>query len=149
MTMVDLCEPVASIFERELKAILQADSGAIERLCRVLPPENAVRLKKIERRPFLVIRAAGSFGVDLVAVRSDISFPIEVKTSGSDTIRFSQSNGRAQKQAEGMMAECQRVGLLPLYAFRKKRVRGDGWRMFTLPMNSMKGYSSLEKLQSD
>jgi Holliday junction resolvase len=87
-----------------------------------------------------VIRAAGSLGVDLVAIRGDISFPIEVKTSSYMTIHFSQSSGRAAQQAEELLDECRRSNVAPIYAFRLKGVRGaDAWRIFTIEIEGMTG----------
>jgi hypothetical protein len=70
--------------------------------------------------------------VDLVALRWEISFPIEVKTSKHNTLHFSTSGGRAQQQAEEMKSACESIGFIPLYAFRLKKIRGDSWRIFTL-----------------
>ncbi len=119
-------------YERELKGILQADAQVLHRVTKTCTEYQELQYFKIQRKPFIVIRAAGSFGVDLVALRGDVSFPIEVKSSVSRTIRFSR-NERVKEQAERMQDECARAGLVPIYAFRLKRVRGDTWRMFALP----------------
>jgi hypothetical protein len=77
--------------------------------------------------------------VDLVALRWDFSFPIEVKSSSDGMIRFSK-NPRLAEQAENMICDCQRSSLIPIYAFRLKGYRGDPWRIFTLPMErALKG----------
>lgn len=84
------------------------------------------------RDPFLVIRAAGSLGVDLVALRWDFSFPIEVKSSCDDVLHFSK-NQRLTEQADSMLSECCRSHLVPIYAYRLKSQCGDPWRLFTIP----------------
>lgn len=84
--------------------------------------------------PFVVIRAAGSLGMDLVVLRGDFSFPIEVKSSSSDVFRFSSSSGKAELQAEQMVGQCSRSHLLPFYAFRLKGERDDPWRIFAMPL---------------
>ncbi len=125
----------ASIFERELKGILSGDETMVRKVSRTSPADVHFAYLKILEKPFIVIRAAGSFGVDLVAIRGDFSFPIEVKASSYKTIRFSESSGRASKQAEELMAECRRASVFPIYAFRLKGVRGnDAWRIFTVDM---------------
>jgi hypothetical protein len=50
-----------------------------------------------------------------------------------------------------MMDDCRRVGLMPIYAFRYKRQRGDAWRIFTLDVGPINGrlkvvYSRLPKI---
>ena len=105
---------MGSVYERELKKLLTANR-------------------------FLVVRAAGSLGVDLVAINSNVAFPIEVKASRSPRLQFSACSGRAQTQAEDLMQNCVHTGVLPLYAFRLKNTR-DGvvqaWRIFKLPISA-------------
>ncbi len=84
--------------------------------------------------PFVVIRAAGSLGMDLVALRGDFSFPVEVKSSGADVFRFSSSSGKAEVQAQTMVEECAASHLLPFYAYRLKGARDDPWRVFAVPL---------------
>jgi Holliday junction resolvase len=61
---------MGSVYERELKKLLTANR-------------------------FLVVRAAGSLGVDLVAINSNVAFPIEVKASRTTRLQFSACSGRA------------------------------------------------------
>jgi hypothetical protein len=129
---------MSSVYERELKEILSGQSDALHKLARVCPPEQASAFLKAEKKPFLVVRGAGSLGVDLVALRGDISFPIEVKSASSDVIHFSAASKRNQEQAEAMALECSRAAVIPLYAFRRKGVRGsDPWRILTLPTEGL------------
>lgn len=129
-----------SVFERELKFVLHGDEEFIRKKIKSYDSEAHFNYLKILERPFIVIRAAGSFGVDLVAIRGDISFPIEVKASSYRTIRFSESSGRASKQAEELLAECKRSSVFPIYAFRLKGVRGeDAWRIYTVEIDGLVG----------
>ncbi len=126
------------IFERELKGILRADEDMLTRVTKTCDDDEREGYYRIRERPFMVIRGAGSMGVDLVAIRSDLSLPIEVKSSVNDVLRFSRSEKLAI-QAQVMMDDCSRVGLMPVYAFRFKRQRGDAWRIFTLDVGPING----------
>ena len=132
-----------SQYERELKGILEGDNKILSKIiktCTVIENDNYLRIK---HKPFAMIRAAGSFGVDLVAVRGDISFLIEVKTSIEDTLHFSSISGKLQKQAELMRDTCKKTKTLPIYAFRLKNHRGDSWRIFTIDINNLEGRPSV------
>jgi len=93
--------------------------------------------------PYMVIRAAGSLGVDIVALRWDFAFPIEVKSSADDVLHFSKSQ-RLTDQANGMLDDCCRSHLVPIYAYRYKGFKGDPWRIFTIPTDhEFKGRNAL------
>lgn len=124
----------SSGYERELKELLQGDPDAIDRYCRSLPPADRATLRAASRAPFLVVRAAGSLGFDLVAMRSELAFPVEVKASSQDTIHFSAASGRAAEQLAEHRRRVERVGLIALYAYRRIGHRaGDPWRFYTAP----------------
>ena len=129
----------ASQYEREIKGILDGDTKIINKIIKSCNSIEKNNYLKIYNKPFIVIRAAGSFGIDLVAVRGDISFLLEVKSSIQDTIHFSSINGKLQKQAKDMQKICEKTKTLPIYAFRKKNFRGDTWRLFTLEINNIEG----------
>jgi Holliday junction resolvase len=129
----------ASQYEREIKGILEGDNKTISKItksCSVIEKNN---YNKIYDKPFIVIRAAGSFGIDLVAVRGDISFLLEVKSSIQDTIHFSSIKGKLQKQAITMQKLCEQTRTLPIYAYRIKNHRGDSWKLFTLDIKNIEG----------
>jgi Holliday junction resolvase len=129
----------SSQYERELKGILGGEKNVLSKTtktCSALEKDNYLMVKD---KPFAVIRAAGSFGVDLVAVRGDISFLVEIKTSIEDTIHFSNIGGKLQDQAKTMSDICEKTKTLPIYAFRLKNNRGDSWRIFTLDINTLEG----------
>lgn len=120
-----------SAYERELKEILQGEPGAVDRYAKSLPPTQRPVMQGIHQAPFLVVRAAGSLGFDLVALRSEFAFPLEVKASSSDTIRFSAAGGRAGVQLEAHRRAVERVGLMVLYAYRRLgRGNGEPWRVY-------------------
>jgi Holliday junction resolvase len=123
-------------YERELKRILQGDIDVLKKVTRSCSLEEKEDYFKIKAKPFVVIRSAGSLGVDLVALRGDISFPIEVKSSKYKRIRMSNSP-RLKEQAENYEKAARKAGLMPIYAFRLKRVRGDSWRIFTLETDNL------------
>ncbi len=119
-------------YERELKALLAGDQKSVAKMVKTCNALETAAYNSLLREPFLVIRAAGSLGVDLVALRWDFSFPIEVKSSTDPVMHFSKSQ-RLVEQADNMLDECHRSHLVPVYAFRLKGFRGDPWRVFTIP----------------
>lgn len=126
-----------------MKSLLAGESKAIAKMVKTCSAVETTAYNRMLTEPFLVIRAAGSLGVDLVALRWDFSFPIEVKSSSEDVLHFSKSQ-RLCDQADKMLDECCRSHLVPLYAFRLKGLRGDPWRVFTIPTDHVfKGRSAL------
>ncbi len=128
-----------SQYEREFRSILEADEIMLEKITKSCSAVEKEQYLRIKNKPFAVIRAAGSLGIDLVAVRGDVSFLVEIKTSSSPTLHFSTMAGKLQLQAETMMALCEKTLTLPVYAFRLKRYRGDSWRIFTLNATNLQG----------
>ncbi len=127
-----------SIYERELKDILEGRRETLLRMGRRLNIHQRRCYFSTATYPFVVIRAAGSLGMDLVGMRGDFSFPVEVKSSGSDVFRFSSSGGKAEVQAQTMVDQCARSHLLPFYAYRLKGARDDPWRIFAVPLADAK-----------
>lgn len=124
----------AADYERELKSLLQGDPTSVRQYSRALPPEDRPVLERVIRHPFLVIRAAGSHGFDLVVLRREFAFPLEVKASSANVIHFTSGGGRAAEQLESHRRSVDRVGLAVLYAYRRVGHRGgDPWRLFTPP----------------
>lgn len=130
-----------SLYERELKGILRGDEEVIAKVVKSLEENVKSAFYKIKKRPFVVVRAAGSFGIDLVAIRGALSFLIEVKTSKEELFHFSDSQ-RLKDQAENLKSLCARAGVIPLYAFRLKRAGEDPWRIFTFEIPELKGATS-------
>ena len=128
-----------SQYEREFRSILEADEPILKKItktCSTVERENYFRVLE---KPFAVIRAAGSLGIDLVAVRGDLSFLVEIKTSSASTLHFSSMSGKLQEQAESMLELCEKTETLPVYAYRLKRQRGDSWRVFTIDHSNLQG----------
>ncbi|MCQ2070544.1 MAG: Holliday junction resolvase [archaeon] len=122
-------------YERELKYLLSGDTKAVTKMVKTCDDEETRGYCSMVDSPFLVIRAAGSLGVDLVALRWDVSFPIEVKSSENDVLYMSKSE-RLIDQAIRMLESCDRAHVMPIYAFRLKGIKGDPWRIFTIPSES-------------
>ena len=120
------------VYERELKSLLIGDEKAISKTIKTCSAMEKAGYILMRTEPFLVIRAAGSLGVDLVALRWDFSFPIEVKSSADSTLHFSRSQ-RLTEQADRMLSDCESSHLVPIYAYRLKGIHGDPWRVFTIP----------------
>jgi Holliday junction resolvase len=133
----------ASQYERELKNILEGELKTLAKITKTCSVIEKMNYTKISEKPFAVIRAAGSFGVDLVATRGDISFLTEVKSSIEETIHFSNIGGKLQVQADNMKDMCEKTKTLPIYAFRTKGKRGDSWRIFTIDINNLEGRTSV------
>lgn len=122
-----------SIYERELVGILSGNSKIIERISKKMDFLARESLEDLIKYPFYVTRAAGSKGADLVAVRFDITFVIEIKSSVNDVLAFSASSGKNQEQAERLAEKCSNAGLFLTYGFRLKNAVGDPWRIFKVP----------------
>jgi len=137
---------MASSYERELRAVLAGSPDGVRAVTRSCTELERARAMQVVQRPFLVVRAAGS-GMDgsgdLLALRGDICFPIEVKTRADKKIYFS---GQTQTQLEAMKEIGEKCCLMPLYAHRLKGVRGDSWRIFRVETSTLSGsLASLSK----
>ena len=78
--------------------------------------------KELEKNGFLVIRSAGSFFMDLIAVKKGQVFLIEIKSSKSNVHYL---NGRCRNQM-ALLKESEKFGLKSYYAvwFKNK-----GWKI--------------------
>jgi len=112
---------MSSVYERELKGILEGDEKILSRVTKTCSALEKNSYYLIRDKPFIVVRAAGSFGVDLVALRGDVSFLMEIKSSTTDTLHFSSVDGKLQRQAEKMRGECEKTRTLPLYRVSPER----------------------------
>ncbi len=118
-------------YERELRTLLSGEPASVRSYARSLPPEHRAEFERLIDEPFLVVRGAGSLGLDLVALRHELAFPIEVKASSAAVIRFTSGGGRANSQLRAHRAAVEKVGLMVLYAYRRLGVRGEeAWRLF-------------------
>ena len=130
---------MSSQYERELRAVLAGIPKGVDAVTRSCDSIAKARARQVLERPFLVVRAAGS-GMegsgDLLALRGDLCFPIEVKSSKKPKFYLS---GRTWDQYQSMIYEGKRCDLMPLYAYRLKGVRGDSWRIFRVDVGRLSG----------
>lgn len=132
------------IYERELREILSGNKEMLEKVTKSCSDEERQKYFKIVESPFIVVRAAGSLGIaDIVAVRGEISFLVEIKVRKGKEILFSHEGGRMQRKAEEMVEKCGKSKVLPLFAFRIKGYHGDSWRIYSLPLQSLQGRAKL------
>ena len=90
--------------------------------------------KLLSEAGFLVTRAGGSLGIDLLAVCGREILPVEVKSSHKDVHRTSDSSGRETEQLDRANAECRRAGIRSVVvAYRLVGRARNGWRMFDEP----------------
>ena len=134
---------MVSSYERELRAVLAGTPDGVRAVTRSCSQLEKAKAMQVVQRPFLVVRAAGS-GIegsgDIVALRGDLCFPIEVKTTKNKKLYLS---GRTSDQLKALEKEGERCGLLPLYAQRLKGVRGDSWRIFKVDIENLTGRLAL------
>tara|TARA_B100000965_G_scaffold82278_1_gene65871 strand:+ start:474 stop:1136 length:663 start_codon:yes stop_codon:yes gene_type:complete len=130
---------VSSKYERELRQVLAGLTKGVNAVIKSCNEVEKAKMKLVEKRPFLVVRAAGS-GIegsgDLLVLRGDICFPIEVKSSKEAKLYLS---GRTVDQYNSLVYEGNRSCLMPLYAYRLKGVRGDSWRIFRVETETLHG----------
>jgi len=119
-------------YERELRSLLSGDPGSVRAYARSLPAVERSEFERLIEEPYLVIRGAGSLGLDLVALRRELALPIEVKASSAPVIRFTAASGRANEQLAAHRAAAARAGLMVVYAYRRLGLRGqEVWRLFS------------------
>jgi Holliday junction resolvase len=134
---------MSNVYERELKGILEGEDKTLSKVTKTCSALEKANYYLTKDKPFIVVRAAGSFGVDLVALRGDISFLIEIKSSNTDTLHFSSVDGKLQRQAKKMQNECEKTRTLPVYGFRLKGHGGDTWRLFTMEIEHLEGRAKI------
>ena len=130
---------MSSVYERELRAVLAGEIKGVRAIIKSCTEVEIARAMQAVQRPFLVVRAPGSGSEgtgDLLALRGDMCFPIEVKSS---KVPKQYLSGRTMDQYEALRVTGERCGLLPLYAYRLKGVRGDSWRIMRVEVGSLTG----------
>lgn len=130
---------MGTTYERELRAVLAGELNGVRAITRSCTEVERAMAMQVIQRPFLVVRAPGSGSEgtgDLLVLRGDMCFPIEVKSSISDRIYLS---GRTMEQYKALKSTGERCGLLPLYAFRLKGVRGDSWTVMKVDVEGLTG----------
>ncbi|MFW6040301.1 MAG: Holliday junction resolvase [Thermoplasmatota archaeon] len=127
---------VTGNYERELRGVLSAEKDTLEGVTKTCSQKERDGYYSVLEIPFMVVRAGGSLGIDLIAIRGEVSFPIEVKSSKKDVLYFSDEE-RLVEQAGWIQKECSASKVLPLYAYRLKGIRGDKWRIFTMNIDGL------------
>lgn len=130
---------IGSQYERELRSVLAGEIKGIRAVTRSCSETERSLAMRVTNRPFLVVRAPGSGSEgtgDLLALRGDICFPIEVKSSKKPRLYLS---GRTYDQFKSLKETGERCDLLPLYAYRLKGVRGDSWRIMKVEVSGLSG----------
>ena len=134
---------IGGAYERESRSVLAGEEKGVRAITRSCSESERAYAMQICQRPFLVVRAPGSGSEgtgDLLALRGDMCFPIEVKSSKKRKLYLS---GRTKTQYLSMLKEGEKTGLMPLYAHRLKGVRGDSWRIFRVETSNLKGKLSI------
>lgn len=126
-----------SKYELELQRIFSGNKAQILNVTKTCNKEEKESYLKVMNKPFFVQRSPGSLGVDLLSARGDITFLVEVKSSIHNTINLGTYQLRKQYE---VLKECsEKYRITTLYAFRKKNIKGDSWRMFTVPCDKLEG----------
>ena len=126
-------------YERELRSVLAGEEKGIRAITRSCSETERAQAMQICQRPFLVVRAPGSGSEgtgDLLALRGDMCFPIEVKSSKKPKLYLS---GRTVLQYQALEEIGIRCSIQPFYAYRLKGVRGDSWRIFRVRTEGLTG----------
>lgn len=116
-------------YERELRCVLAGELKGVRAIIKSCTEIERAQMMQVINRPFLVVRAPGSGSEgtgDLLVLRGDMCFPIEVKSSKKNKLYLS---GRTVNQYNSLKEVGNRCNLMPLYAYRLKGVRGDSWRI--------------------
>ena len=119
--------------------MLAGEVNGVRAITRSCSEMERARAMQVTQRPFLVVRAPGSGSEgtgDLLVLRGDMCFPVEVKSSKTSKLYLS---GRTWDQYESLKDTGERCGLLPLYAYRLKGVRGDSWRIMKVEVGGLSG----------
>lgn len=131
--------PTGSAYERELLHVFSGSVAGVDAVTRSCNAEERLRMRSVIDAPFLAVRAPGSGSEgtgDLLVLRGDACFPIEVKCTSGHKLYLS---GRTLDQHEALRAVGERTGVMPLYAQRLKGTRGDSWRMFRVETSHITG----------
>jgi Holliday junction resolvase len=132
---------MSSIYERELRSVLAGEEKGVRAVTRSYTESQRAQMMQVCQRPFLVVRAPGSGSEgtgDLLVLRGDMCFPIEVKSSKKSRLYLS---GRTVLQYQALVNIGEKCGLQPFYAYRLKSVRGDSWRIFRVNVDNLTGKS--------
>ncbi|MVT14479.1 MAG: hypothetical protein GPW19_03060 [Euryarchaeota archaeon] len=118
-------------YARELMRLLGGDKEIVEKYIRSysLDPMSASALSQT-KKSFRVGRSAGSKAMDLLAVRMNTILPIEIKSSSSEVINFTDANSRNQRQYIELLKLIEMSSLPLFYAVRLKNAGTEPWHIF-------------------
>ena len=122
-----------------MRSVLAGEEKGVRAITRSCNETERAQAMQICQRPFLVVRAPGSGSEgtgDLLALRGDMCFPIEVKSSKKPKLYLS---GRTVLQYQALEEIGIRCSIQPFYAYRLKGVRGDSWRIFRVKTEGLTG----------
>jgi len=119
-------------YAHELKQFLEGNREIVEKYIRSYSLDSRFTspLSYQTKKPFLVVRSAGSKAMDLLAVRMNTVLPIEIKSSSSEVINFTDANGRNQRQYSELLKLIERSSLPLFYAVRLKNAGTEPWHIF-------------------
>ena len=83
---------IGSQYERELRSVLAGEINGVRAITRSCSEIERARAMQVTQRPFLVVRAPGSGSEgtgDLLVLRGDMCFPVEVKSSKTSKLYLS------------------------------------------------------------
>lgn len=121
---------MSSKYERELRDLFTGEEETIHKHTKTISEDVMTFYESPMEKPFGVCRGAGSLGIDLILMRSDLYVPIEVKSSGESTIYF--DSDRLRDQAEAFVELSEQTGMPILFAQRHKGRSGEKWSIFSL-----------------
>ena len=130
---------IGGAYERELRSVLAGEEKGVHAITKSCNETERAQAMQICQRPFLVVRAPGSGSEgtgDLLALRGDMCFPIEVKSSKKRKLYLS---GRTVLQYQALEEVGIKCSIQPFYAYRLKGVRGDSWRIFRVKTEGLTG----------
>jgi len=119
---------MSSKYERELRDILMGNRETLDTITKTMDDRSTKIYRHCMEKPFLVMRGAGSLGIDLFVFRGDVAFAIEEKSS-SGTLYFTDDK-RLEKQHQQFEKYAEEMGLAYIYAYRTKGRSGEKWSTF-------------------
>lgn len=118
---------MSSKYERELKGIFEGDKERIKKMTKTVSDDVREIYEMCVDNPFMVVRGAGSLGIDLVVLKEGIGFTLEVKSNKNDKIYIGNS-GRLYEQYVVFREQAEKSQTPTGYAFRRKSGgHGERW----------------------
>lgn len=119
---------MSSNYERELRDILMGEEETIEKITKTMAEEPTHIYRRCMDKPFLIMRGAGSLGIDLFANRGRLFFAIEEKASTGKM--YFTDDDRLPEQHKQFEDYAENRGMPYIYAKRSKGKSGEKWYVF-------------------